>query len=107
MTIQNLMSNMSTIILVVAVLCTLISVITEFTKEIGFLSKIPTSLQVLVLSLILCVVGYFSYLSYAGLKFIWYHLVATIFASFIVAIVCTKGWEYLFKIWERFYRKNK
>ena len=87
-----------------AVICTLISVITEFTKEIGILNRIPTSLQVLILSIIICVTAFFAYISYAKITFVWYYLVAVIFASFIVAIVCCKGWEYLITIWKRFYK---
>ena len=97
----------SHILIVVAALCTLITIITEFTKEIGFLKRIPTSLQVLVLSIIVCVVSFFAYTSYAGIVFHWYFLVAVIFASFVVAIICCKGWDYIFEIWNRFYRKTK
>ena len=94
----------SQLLVVVAVICTLISVITEFTKEIGILNRIPTSLQVLILSIIICVTAFFAYISYAKITFVWYYLVAVIFASFIVAIVCCKGWEYLITIWKRFYK---
>lgn len=104
---ELILSNVSQLLIVVAVICTLISVITEFTKEIGFLKKIPTSLQVLILSIIICVVAFFAYISYAGIPFIWYYLVAVIFASFIVAIVCCKGWDYLLEIWKRFYKKEE
>lgn len=75
-------------------------------KGIGFLDKIPTKFQVLILSLAICVIGFFAYLSYASIAFVWYYLVAVIFAAFIVAIVCCKGWDYLFEIWARFYRKK-
>lgn len=104
---ELILSNVSQLLIVVAVICTLISVITEFTKEIGFLKKIPTSLQVLILSIIICVVAFFAYISYAGIPFMWYYLVAVIFASFIVAIVCCKGWDYLLEIWKRFYKKEE
>lgn len=104
---ELILSNVSQLLIVVAVICTLISVITEFTKEIGFLKKIPTSLQVLILSIIICVVAFFAYISYAGIPFMWYYLVAVILASFIVAIVCCKGWDYLLEIWKRFYKKEE
>lgn len=104
---ELILSNVSQLLIVVAVICTLISVITEFTKEIGFLKKIPTSLQVLILSIIICVVAFFAYISYAGIPFMWYYLIAVIFASFIVAIVCCKGWDYLLEIWKRFYKKEE
>ena len=106
MNIEFIIENASKIILIVAAICTLISVITEFTKGVGFLDKIPTKFQVLILSLVICVIGFFAYLSYASIAFVWYYLVAVIFAAFIVAIVCCKGWDYLFEIWARFYRKK-
>ena len=46
MNIEFIIENASKIILIVAAICTLISVITEFTKGIGFLDKIPTKFQV-------------------------------------------------------------
>ena len=104
---EIILSHASQLLIVVAVICTLISVITEFTKEIGFLKKIPTSLQVLVLSIIICVIAFFAYISYAGIAFVWYYLVAVVFASFIVAIVCCKGWDYLLGIWKRFYKSEE
>lgn len=103
---ETLFSNVTTILIVIAAICTLVSVITEFTKEIGVLNRIPTDLQVLVLSVIICTIGFFAYLSYAGIAFVWYYLVAVVFAAFIVAIICTKGWDYLINIWKRFFRKE-
>ena len=101
---ETIMNYASQIIVAVAVICTLISVITEFTKEVGFLKKIPTDLQVLALSMVICIIAFFAYISSAGIAFVWYYLVAVIFAAFIVAIVCCKGWEYLIAIWKRFYK---
>ena len=45
MNMEFIIANASQLLVVVAVICTLISVITEFTKEIGILNRIPTSLQ--------------------------------------------------------------
>jgi len=103
---EIILSNVSQLLIVVAIICTLISVITEFTKEIGFLKKIPTALQVLVLSILICVIAFFAYISYAGIAFVWYYLVAVVFAAFIVAIICCKGWDYLLEIWKRFYKSE-
>lgn len=107
MNMEIIISHASQLLIVVAVICTLVSVITEFTKEIGFLNRIPTTLQVLVLSIAICVIVFFAYISYAGITFVWYYLVAVIFAAFIVAIVCCKGWDYLIDIWKRFYRAKE
>ncbi len=103
---ETLLTNMSMILLVAAAICTLVSIITEFTKEIGILNRIPTDLQVLVLSIIICTIVFFAYISYAKISFVWYYLVATIFAAFVIAIICTKGWDYLIGIRKRFYRKE-
>lgn len=107
MSIDFIIAHVSQLMIAVAIICTLISVITEFTKEIGFLNKIPTALQVLVLSIVICVIAFFAYISYASVPFVWYYLVAVIFAAFIVAIVCCKGWDYLIEIWKRFYKTKE
>ncbi len=104
MSIEVLISHLSQIMIIVAVICTLISVITEFTKEMGFFSRIPTSLQVLVFSIIICIIAFFAYISYAGITFVWYYFIAIIFASFFIAMICCRGWDYLIGIWKRFYR---
>ena len=104
---EMIIKNASQIVLVVAILCTLISIITEFTKEIGFLKKVPTKLQVLVLSIVICLTAFFAYVSYAGMAIAWYYIVAVIFAAFVVALVCCNGWEYLIKIWKRFYKPEE
>lgn len=106
MNIQMIIDNMSIVLIAICAVCVLISVITEFTKEIGFLNKIPTPLQVLVLSLIICVVAFFAFISYMKIAFAWYYLVAVIFISFIIAIITAKGWDYLIEIVKRFYRTN-
>ena len=106
MNIQTIMDNVSIIFMVITCICVLISVITEFTKEIGFLNRIPTSLQVLVLSLIICMLAFFAFISYMNIAFVWYYFVVVVFISFIIAIITTKGWDYLIDIIKRFYRDD-
>lgn len=105
-TLQAIIDNMSIILAVICALCVIISVITEFTKEIGFLNKIPTSLQVLVLSIVVCVLAFFMFISYMNIQFVWYYLVAVIFISFIVAIITAKGWDFFINIIKRFWRRD-
>lgn len=105
-TVVEMVTQYSSIaIAVIAGVCILIAVITEFTKEIPWLKKIPTTLQVLVLSLIICVVGFFAFISYMKIALIWYHLVAVIFAAFIIALICAKGWDYFMEIVKRYWKK--
>ena len=103
---EVLINNASVILAVICSICILISVITEFTKEIGFLNKIPTMLQVLVLSLIICIVAFFAVISYKHIALVWYYLVAVIFGSFIIALITAKGWEYFIEIIKRYWRNK-
>lgn len=107
MNIETIISNVSYILIGIALICTLVTVITEFTKEIGFLNRIPTDLQVLVTSIIVCLLVSLAYISYMGIVMEWYYLVAVIFSGFFIAIICTKGWTYLTDIWKRFYIRKR
>lgn len=97
------MDRFAVCLVMVAVLCTLISIITEFTKEVGVLKKIPTSFQVLITSVIVCEVGLFVGLSFYHIAFVWNYPVAAFFGAFVIAILCTRGWDYLISIFKRFY----
>ena len=59
-------NNLVTVLAIIGVMAFLVSVITEVTKGIGFLSKVPTDVQVIVLSVVLCLLAYFAYASYIG-----------------------------------------
>lgn len=106
MNIQAIMDSMSIILVAITAMCVLITIITEFTKEIGFLKNIPTRLQVLVLSLVVCTLTSLAVISYMNIQFMWYYMVAVVFASFIVAIITANGWDYFIEIVKRFYRGN-
>ena len=94
--------NVAALLTVIGLLVTLVTIITEVTKEIGFLKKIPTDLQVIILSIILCLVTYFAYVAYIGNTVVWYYVVGTIFGAFIVAYVAMYGWSKLIEIYNRF-----
>ena len=91
---------------VVGLLAFIINVITQLTKEIGFLSRIPTSLQVIVTSLIICLLAYFGYSAYSDLTIQWYYVVGTIVGSFIVSYISMYGFEKLKELYERFKFEN-
>lgn len=100
------MEKISLLLIVVAVICTVITVITQFTKELGFLKKIPTSLQVLITSIVVCEVFLFGALSYYNIALMWYYSVAILFAAFLVAYICMFGWEKLIEMFKRFWKKE-
>jgi hypothetical protein len=95
-------NNLVVILGMVGALAFMLNIIVEITKDIGFLKRIPTTAYVLLLSPILCVLAYFSYVSYMELKVYWYMLFFVIMGSFVVAYVATYGWDKLFELWKRF-----
>ena len=99
---EQVMTYSSQLILLVGVLALVISVITEVTKNIPLLKRIPTDVQVLVLSLVLCVVLLFAYASYANIAIVWYFVIAAIILAFFVAFVAMYGWEKLSTLWKRY-----
>ena len=103
MEIMGLITNNLFLVLgLIGALAFLVSVITEVTKGIGFLTRIPTDLQVIVLSMMLCLVTYFMYTAYSNLVVYWYYVAASVVASFIVAFVAMYGWDNLTELYSRF-----
>jgi len=83
-----------------------VSAITEVFKGVGVLSKIPTDIVVLVLSIAITVVAFIAYMQYIQQTILWYMIIAAIMAGFLVAFVAMYGWEKLTELWSRF-NKNK
>ena len=88
-------ANTGVIITAMGVIAAIVSVITEMTKEIGFLKKIPTILQVIVLSVVLWVILFFSACGAGTITYSWFMFVASIVAGFITAYISSYGWEKL------------
>lgn len=86
----------------VAVLAFIVSMITEVIKELKPLDTIPTNLVVIVLSMVITTVFYFSLNEYYGRPYMWYELCTTIIAAFIVAFVAMYGWTKFTELWDRF-----
>lgn len=85
----------------------LVSAITQVVKSWPGLSKLPTSVVVLVLSLILCPAVLVAAMAWLDQPIQWYMIFASILAAFIVALVSMDGWERLKEIWERTGYKDK
>ena len=86
----------------IALLASLVSVIVELTKSIGFLKRVPTAAYVVVISLAVTLAAYFAIIDANNTAFAWYEIVLTIFASFVVAYVAMYGWSRLHEVWQRF-----
>lgn len=99
---EILIQNMTLIIAIIGVLAFMVSVITQVFKGVGVLSKIPTDILVLVLSIGLTVTAFIAYMQYVQQTILWYMIIASILAGFIVAFVSMYGWEKLNDLWKRF-----
>lgn len=108
---ETLLSNITVIMTVVMAIigafAFMVSIITQVFKGVGVLSKIPTDLLVVVLSIGITVTAFVAYMQYIQQAILWYMILAAIMAGFIVAFVAMFGWEKLSELWKRFGRKVK
>lgn len=95
---EMLFTNMTAILAVIGALAFIVSVITQVFKGVGVLSKIPTDILVLVLSIGITVTAFVAYMQYIQQTIIWY----MILAGFLVAFVAMYGWEKFAELWSRF-----
>lgn len=103
---ENLINNLSTILIAVAIICTVTSIITQFVKEWGMLKKVPTSLVVVILSTIITIVVFIAFMSYKNYIVTWYMLLAAVVAGIVIAYIACNGWDSLIKLFKRFYKKD-
>lgn len=96
-----MVEQLSMLVGVVGTLAFIVSVIVQVIK--GPLDKLPTDVVVIVLSIMLSLMSYFAYGSYAGLRVVWYQVVGTVILGFIVAFVAMYGWTKLKELWGRFH----
>ena len=101
---ETILTNMTLLIAVIGVLAFIVSLITQVFKGVGVLSKLPTDILVLVLSIGITVTAFMAYMQYIQQVIIWYMIIADILAGFIVAFVAMYGWEKLSELWKRFYK---
>lgn len=99
---EMLFTNMTGILAVIGALAFIVSVITQVFKGVGVLSKIPTDILVLVLSIGITVTAFVAYMQYIQQTIIWYMILAAILAGFLVAFVAMYGWEKFAELWSRF-----
>lgn len=99
---EMLFTNMTAILAVIGALAFIVSVITQVFKGVGVLSKIPTDILVLALSIGITVTAFVAYMQYIQQTIIWYMILAAILAGFLVAFVAMYGWEKFAELWSRF-----
>ena len=81
----------------VAVAAFTVSVITEVTKEIGFLGRIPTAVQVIVLSVVLCQLVYWWYVTSTKAAAVWWGPVLApgsgLYVAFLAMCMAGRSWH--------------
>lgn len=104
---EGLLQNATLLIAIIGALAFMVSIITQVFKGVGILSKIPTDILVLVLSIGLTVASFIAYMQYIQQSILWYMILAAIMAGLIVAFVSMYGWEKLYELWKRFNNNKK
>lgn len=102
MDLNVILQNGAVILTIIGAMATFVTIVTEFTKTWGFLNRIPTSLQVLAVSMLVSVLSVVIYVQMQKAEMVWYYIVGAIVLGWIVAYVSMYGWEKLTEMWGRF-----
>lgn len=102
MDLNVILQNGAVILTIIGAMATFVTIVTEFTKTWGFLDRIPTSLQVLAVSMLVSILSVVIYVQMQKAEMIWYYIVGAIVLGWIVAYVSMYGWEKLTEMWGRF-----
>ena len=97
-----MIEQITTLMGAIGAIAFVVSVITQVLKGVKPLDKLPTDILVFILSIVLTLVAFFAYASYAGLIVLWYYVVGAVIGGFIVAFVAMCGWTKLKELWDRF-----
>jgi len=97
-----LIANAPKVVALVGGLAFIVSVIIEVIKNTEPLKKVPTQLVVIIVSIIVCTIGYVAYTAYSQITTTWYGIFAAFIASFIVAYVSMYGFDTLKELYNRF-----
>ena len=103
---KMILENVTTLIFIAGVICFAVSVITQITKNLPGIRRIPTDLQVLVLCIAATICTYFAYVQIAQFPVTWYFIIGMIVLGFVLALVTTKGWNYVVDIFKKFQYKG-
>lgn len=96
-----IMQYLSYLFIAIGVMAFLVSVVTQVIKELPGIKNLPTSMIVIILSLVICPLAMLALLEYLKQPVTWYMVFACMLAAFVVALVSMDGWERLKEIWNR------
>lgn len=102
--VKEIVMMIPIVMAVVGALAFMVSVVTEVIKGVGIFSKIPTDILVFILSIAITVTAFVAYMQYIQQAILWYMILSSIMAGFVVAFIAMYGWEKLTDLWTRFSR---
>lgn len=101
MNTEILMQYITYALIAIGALAFLDSIITQAIKEMPGLKNIQTNAVALVIALILCPLAVVILCIYLQMMIMWYYIVGSVIAAFIVYLVATGGWEKVAEMWRR------
>lgn len=102
----ELLGNSFTLLALIGALAALVMIVTEMIKDLWVVSRVPTKLTALIVSLVVVAGAMAVYLNMADIAFQWWYLVVAFFAAFIVGYLSINSWDTLYEIWKRFVPDN-
>lgn len=88
---------METLIIIIGALVTMTNIIVEVVKKLTW-DKLPTNILATIVAMVLTMVAFFAYTSYAGLTIVWYWVVAALIVGIFVAYAAMFGFDKLKEI---------
>lgn len=97
---------METLILIIGALVTVTNIIVEVVKKLTW-DKLPTNILATIVAMVLTMVAFFAYISYAGLTIVWYWVVAAFIVGIFVAYAAMFGFDKLQEAFKAFEKLKK
>lgn len=94
MDISVLTNRFTVLMVIIGVLVVLTNIIVEVLKKLTW-DKLPTNILAILVALVLTVVAFFAWASYAGVVIVWYYVAAAVVLGFMVAYAAMFGFDKL------------
>ena len=94
MNITNLYDGIAALLAVIAILVALTNIVVEVLKKITW-NKLPTDILAVAVAMILTLLAFFAWASYAGVQILWYYIAAAVLVGIMVAYAAMFGFDKL------------
>lgn len=92
--------DVGVLISILGVLVFLTNAIVEVIKKAFFVSgESVLNKLALTVGVLLTIASYLVYVGYSKSAFIWYYLVGSVIAGFVVSLIAMVGWDKVLKMW--------